>query len=445
MSLLNAALAFAVVMIIFSTVTTGIVEVIHQLFGLRQRVLRRSLDRLFDTVLWPLLQDALSKGLGGDMADVKSNVLNSLLDNPAERKTLTKPQLVLLECDAGSVLCHLRNVVKVYGYCLRWLAHVADKVIDVFGKRGARALTPEEFLTRLARTDIGKTIISDAKTSTDDVLRDILSAFDTIGQAATSYFRGRAILLAIPVSVVMALTLNIDAVRLFKSFARNPVQAEAYIKQGEAAYKEHQAQLDNLVKTQDRLNTLNTPGGNKATQAAMDAEFTKLKQNIDAIGVRLGELSKQDLPIGDAYFPHCAVIDIDADCAKPETIAAASVSGFNLLNYDGTYIKNWLAWALRAIFTGFLIGLGGPFWFQTFNSLSKVRQAIGVVSALRPKARAGGADQATAASANAVPAPDPEQKMIDNFKNSATNAVKSTVAGRLDIDENGDLVREHAS
>jgi hypothetical protein len=42
----------------------------------------------------------------------------------------------------------------------------------------------------------------------------------------------------------------------------------------------------------------------------------------------------------------------------------------------------WLVWILTTIFTGFLIGLGGPFWFDMVKRLSVVSQVTG--SLMRP-------------------------------------------------------------
>ena len=50
---LEAALAFALLLIIFSTIVSTILEMAYRAFGLRHKGLKLMLGHLFDQVIWP--------------------------------------------------------------------------------------------------------------------------------------------------------------------------------------------------------------------------------------------------------------------------------------------------------------------------------------------------------------------------------------------------------
>ena len=49
-------MAFAIAMILFSTIVTGIVELIMRLFGVREKNLQTTLESLFENVVWPRMK-----------------------------------------------------------------------------------------------------------------------------------------------------------------------------------------------------------------------------------------------------------------------------------------------------------------------------------------------------------------------------------------------------
>ena len=133
MELLESALAFAVVMIVLSTIVTGIVEALLRFFGVRQKTLRATIESLFDKIVWPRLEARLKQqadsrktaGTDGAATDVersaRSDFVNGMTFNPA----------------AGSAD--------------RLLSH--QERIDV--------LSVVAFAERLGRTDVGQAILAE--------------------------------------------------------------------------------------------------------------------------------------------------------------------------------------------------------------------------------------------------------------------------------------------
>jgi hypothetical protein len=64
MEILESALAFAVVMIIFSTITTGIVGLLLRSFGTREKNLEKTIRALFELIIssaMPMTPSAISR------------------------------------------------------------------------------------------------------------------------------------------------------------------------------------------------------------------------------------------------------------------------------------------------------------------------------------------------------------------------------------------------
>jgi len=95
------------------------------------------------------------------------------------------------------------------------------------------------------------------------------------------------------------------------------------------------------------------------------------------------------LPIGLAYFPWCQSNRVDQTCAT---------YGVALRHkYYRLAATLWVRWFLFTVLSGLLIGMGGPFWYDTFTRLS------GLVQGVRALGAAG--KQEPAPATGAPPAP----------------------------------------
>lgn len=124
MLILDFLLAFAILMVAFSTIVSGLVEVLTRLLNLRSRNLRSSLDGYLESVLWPTL-------LAADG------------DAPPKRATL------------AGLRDHLtRNMAVPEGLSRR------SGPVEMLSKLGSKpwieSLSPEALVQRLAETDLGQ-------------------------------------------------------------------------------------------------------------------------------------------------------------------------------------------------------------------------------------------------------------------------------------------------
>jgi hypothetical protein len=313
MAWLTAALAFVVAMILFSTMVSAATESVHRVFHMRERGLRKSLERLFDDVVWPTL------GAGEAPAAARADFLDVLTRNRARRR-------------AGPA---------------RSLGHW-------FAPRSLSSLDTAEFVQRLAETGVGKAIAATGDAQVDAVVDHVVRQFERLGGDARAYFQERARAMSITVAVLVAFALNIDALRLFSSLVAQPDLAARLIRQEDAG----------------RRATPEVPGNTAGvTDAEASGTATDSRPVVDEERRRVETEVTLGLPIGFAYFPWCWDGGVGAECeAQRHATARDWYAGMRVV---------WVRWLIFTFVSGLLIGLGGPFWFDTFVRLSCLIQPSG--------------------------------------------------------------------
>lgn len=367
MQLLESALAFAVVMIVLSTVVTGIVELLLRLSGTREKNLENAMRALFQTVIWPRLKDPLIAAAGKAEAVVKQELTDSFLHD-----MMGNPVGAVTEPGGRKGLPYFptRNENQV------------DK------------LSVLAFAERLGRTDVGKAILAEGEEQLDLLVNDFVRTFDRFGRAASEVFRKKARQTAIIVGILFALAANVDAGRIFTTLMNDPDLRTSLIDQVEEAKEANDEALARLAK----LNAELEAGG------LQDEQSQEIKESIDELSTRMKALDATGLPIGHAYFPYCSDDpDSDPACTKA----------------DGRweYTLQFARWFVLAVLAGVLIGLGGPFWFRVFSGLSQVFQALRSLGI----GRGGKGENAgeTEVDKETMPPPDKSAKpkdVIDAFK-----------------------------
>lgn len=232
----------------------------------------------------------------------------------------------------------------------------------------ATELTLQDFLTRLSQNAEFKAL---AKTSTrprEELLADIGEKYKEYGEFMTNYFRRRAQVISLLAGIALAVVANIDGIRLFERFLNDP----ALTARVEAQAK----QLEGVIKTaQEKTNEL--PTTQESTAKELTAASTAASQLLTSY-------SDIRLPIGWTYFPMCAPSTdkeqpgIDPRCPAPgpksaQTDNAIDIFVANMKALKGTKKSDLFTWLLRTVMTGFLIGLGGPFWFDVAKKITSLR------------------------------------------------------------------------
>jgi hypothetical protein len=368
MQILEAALAFAITMLVLSLICSSFVELIHKFLGMREEGFRLMLGGMFDDILkkyveprltaelsaanQQLVGNELTQRVATDVDGLKTSFLDAMKENRAPvRITLPWP------------LSYLPNL---------WRGeHVTG-------------LKPEEFMERLAGLKVGDFVkaANDAANNAgaiaigtvDAVLKDVAQKFDALGRDASAYFESRARVLSIFVAIVLAFCIRVDAVELFNTYLRDPNARNKVIEQSQAVtaqYKAAKEAADALQKVADS----NPPPDAKAQVEALKKDW---QATLDSTRNTVQQYSDLGLPIGwtkeNATLDPFARTCISQDGKKTRVIENAENCNIDPKETEG---KVGALAVLRLVGSlllgGFLIGLGGPFWYNAVTGLTNIR------------------------------------------------------------------------
>lgn len=358
MNLLNACLALALTLGVFASVVTVLVEMLHQAVQQRAKDLRGMLVFVFDQAV---SAEALRK-LGLDVAKLRKEFTDTLRSDQV-----------------------LGDLVRKHGFVLG----LASRLIA-----NASSMNIEDLLRRLPRSDVYQKFIKDlAPAEREKVVKALVEQFGRSEKAISEFFKVRAKLLSFLVGVCLALFVNVDAVRLFEYFAANPAETEQAISRLQGLLAEAQKDVPAEAAPQ--------PAISPAQRGEMEPMLNRLRSS-QAFG----------LPVGWAYYPYCLPSDgagqIDPRCRRAQAGQPPEGQGIRAFLADVHEHGRPYLWFISAIVTGFLIGLGGPYWFDLAMSLSRLRDFL--------KTGQGKAKE------QAVTAPDPDVLVGEVFKTMGTNA-----------------------
>ncbi|MFN3261963.1 MAG: hypothetical protein ACE37J_15525 [Pikeienuella sp.] len=320
MDVLEGAAAFAVVMIVFSTIVTGIAEAFLRLLAMRQKVLADAIESLIVNEILP----AAKAGLKGAL-DTDGDGNLSAEDLKAQVAKLSRSPL----------------------------AKAGSKILLAPMRFGHEQITTYSLLQRLAKSELGDALAHKGRAELRAVLTDIARTYERYAAAAAERFRYKAHRYTAVIAVLFAFGANIDAGRVFVYLMDNPGARAAIIAEVDAAKAANDAALAKL----DAALAATGEGTLEEVNAAVDG----LTESVAALR------DVEGLPIGPSYYPFCgsslSEVTILGRSLK-DVFAAEGCAG----NPDRTYF-GWIAYTLLA---GILIGLGGPFWYNVYASLARV-------------------------------------------------------------------------
>ena len=375
MSYLIALLAFSAVMIVLATLASVVVEAIHGLFNKRANDFKEMLTQLYKDAIVPIVakqiassEDAIKKE-AEDLTEKADEFIASLVENPAIKK---------------------------------------DSLINKlpFFKPNFEEFSTRQFVEQFSDTEIGIRLAKKYQDKADDVsaqvdaqiqsaIGRISYEFERYGEAARMYFHRRAAALSVIVSLFLAITLNVDAVRLYEALATDRGLSERVIDSISVETE----------KIEDQLLTI-------SSENISDGNMEELKKSIQKIRTEASALETLKLPIGHDYYPYCAEwkeanLDL-ADLSGFKDVRCLALTqkmgywtdnnnqqnqGLNKVNDINQSSENesffdWLSnlvkgvievlttetgyiWLFRVILTGALIGLGAPFWFKAYQFIAQ--------------------------------------------------------------------------
>ena len=261
MQLVQAALAFAITMLFLSMIVTTIVESLHRLFGVREDGLSIMLGELFDEALWPRVK-RLAKDLSKDEAR-KSFVEEVSRNRVGKKENVTRATRVARP----------------------------DRLT---------ALSTMQFVQRMADTETGRSLYQQAqmrgREALDTTIRDVARRFEELGSDASEYFGARTRLVSVVISILLVFALNVDALRLFKTYMSNDALRQSVIAQSESMQNTFQERAAAAEETLIQL---------RAGDVSQRENLEALKASNERILEQLEAIDKQALPIGWEYFPYC--------------------------------------------------------------------------------------------------------------------------------------------
>jgi len=312
MEWLEAALAFAVIMMVLSTMVTVVIETAHRVFRLRENGLRRIMETMYGKVIQPRLAGGADVGAAGMKDFVEHMTLSQFQPNEAGGNGL------------GNAVPALLNATRL------------------------KSLSTLEFIERLAETRAGSALSAEVQRigteHGDALIKYLASKYESIGESASEYFARRARASSAFVAICLAFALNVNAIDMFKTLLTNQDVRTAWIAQGKKVGQQAGQQ-------QQRLETVLAELKAKGEASAQEVQQA-IAHNTEVLQATAASLESSGIPMGWARAPWHGT--------------EWSTAG---LPYRAWLVMQWLAAVLLA---GLLIGLGGPFWFDTFMKLSSL-------------------------------------------------------------------------
>lgn len=384
MEYLEAVLAFAVVMIILATFVTGLVEIAARFLALRSRVLGVMLQRFAERELLPLVHRRIEAAL------------------EAKRQRGEAPGGTVPKVEARRLLSRLLVNPVAFSVSSPW------ETADDRGRAGqVENLSVYAFLQRFAKTELGQALARECRDELQPILVDIARTYERYAAASREVFRRKANYISGLLAIALAFALNVNAPLLFSHLVANPAARDALIAQGETAYAAFQAQQTQLEGALERLEALepqdqgegaeqvpaDTAGvaADARTEADREAAIEALRESLQALrdGAAQAEaLEDLGLPILGNAAPFdraawCRAVkawdaDGEADADPGEERDACLNDEDRELSFKELARSGWtlLVWVPGVLLGGVLIGLGGPFWFRVFESLSQLLQVL---------------------------------------------------------------------
>jgi len=366
MEMLDSVLAFSLVMILLSTIVSGIAEI-------ALRVTRLRAHYLFVAVQ-ALVRDAIAQEAGPGTVE---RLALALVHNPAAAWSTA-----VRESGTASP-----DLVKP-GLFGRWLG--------LFNQARTDVLSAEAFVQRLAKTGTGRDLARTRPEETLDLrLKDLVNTFDRYMAASAEVYRKRAQWVAMLAAVLLAIVANVNAASLFDHLSKDEDLRRAL--------------LADSQRITEKLAEAGARSGYGVTATLRD-ELSKVNDRLADIETTYG------LPIGPAYFPWNLTADGNPKATRPAFDLAAEVG--EAFAYVTDHPGRMATWLIQVVLTGVLIGLGGPFWFRIYSNLSQFVQVLRSFGG-RSKELVG----ATGADARPRQPEDREARLnilIDLFKTAAT-------------------------
>ncbi len=365
MKWLQAALAFALIMLVLATIVTIILETAYRALLTREKGFRIMMARLFDEVLKPrvthLLRDVT-------LAQAREHFLNTVTRNQAYEEEFNR----------------IRGFIQ---------------------PNQLAGMSMMEFADRLADTAVGKAIARGGSEFVDNAINDLAQKFERFGAASSKRFADHARFWCVLTSILLAIVANVDAVRIFQELLHDDRLTSSIIARYGSAVEEGAPRPQDLKESLELMTQL------RDQKVIEEDELKAFKDNIATAQLKVAELRDSGLPITIEAWPFCAgVLGNTGRSAQQESNADTRAGNAALAPKDAqtkpadpkcaavTDLKSWpglreaagrifssagATWFVSVLLAGVLVGLGAPFWFDLARGLTRgaqIMRAAGVGS-----------------------------------------------------------------
>jgi hypothetical protein len=249
MPILDAALAFALTMLVISTTVTAILTFFRFLAGTRATVMQKMLEEYYEKELQPVINRELVRirGIGKDKLSEEVKKLASEITT-------------------------------------------SNLFVDVDVNKLVEASTAE-IIERLKRSELGKKLVTGLKTEANTIFDELGKRYEAVGARFTVSFRTNSKWWASGIALVLALVLNIDSIFIMDSYIKDQGLRDAVIAQRDSIQQDYT----------DLVSSMEGEGDTVTKKQLEDAFSTSQNQITTLTGI--------GLPIGWAYFPHIGLSD----------------------------------------------------------------------------------------------------------------------------------------
>jgi hypothetical protein len=246
--------------------------------------------------------------------------------------------LLLANPFAENLLGFLKNLWTYWRKCSALyedvsLEHTLRRLVDIVGEPAKEA--------------------ADAAKQIGDRLEVLGLKYDEYCSALAARYKQNAQRWSLVVGVLLAFAMNVDGFRVLEVYLQDPELRQRVI-----------AELEPPEET-----AAETSEGEGDT----DQQVKVLQEKYEALRGQVAVITGLELPIGWSYFPACERLDA-AGKVVPSTDPRCPAEGGTGWNLES---RAFWAWLVQVLFTGLLIGLGAPFWYDVARRLAEVRTAFG--------------------------------------------------------------------
>jgi hypothetical protein len=249
MPILDAALAFALTMLVVSTTVTGLVHLLQLWAKTRRTVMKEMLEDYYKKELQPVIKREMIRITGAT-----NNALATEVEKLA--KEIDTSKLFSTE--------EIPNLVEA---------------------------STSELMERLKRSELGTKLMTDLKTEVDAIFSELGKRYEAIGDKFTASFRDKSKWWATGIALVLALALNIDSIFIMDSYIKNQGLRDAVIAQRDSIEQNYTDLVSKLEGQDDTV-----------TKQELEDAFSESRNQVTS-------LTGIGLPLGWTYFPYVGLKD----------------------------------------------------------------------------------------------------------------------------------------